>query len=150
MNTSLRNNKDFLSGLLLIAIGLGAFLMALDYPFGSSRAMGPGYFPRVLAVIAIGFGVVLLVKGLRTCEAVKGLWGWRPLAWITISLFAFGGIMDRFGIVPALVALFFIGAFAGHEFKWKEVTLLTIIMTIFAVVVFVTGLGLPYPLIQGF
>jgi len=49
-----------------------------------------------------------------------------------------------------LVALFFIGAFAGHEFKWKEVTLLTIIMTIFAIAVFVMGLGLPYPLIQGF
>jgi len=150
MNIDLRNSKDFLSGLLLIVIGGGAFVMSLDYPFGSTVRMGPGYFPRVLAGITVAFGVVLLLKGLRAREAVKGAWGWRPLALITVSLVAFGWIMDRFGLVPALVALFFISAFGGHEFKFKEVAILAVIMTVFAIAVFVVGLGLPYPLIQGF
>ena len=56
MKIGLHNNKDFLAGLLLIGVGAGAFYMALDYPFGSTRSMGPGYFPRILAGIAIAFG----------------------------------------------------------------------------------------------
>ena len=150
MKVGLLNNRDVLAGLLLIVMGGIAFIMALDYPFGSTTRMGPGYFPRVLAGIAIAFGIVLLLKGLRTPEAVKGRWGWWPIAMMVLALVAFGWIMDRFGIVPALVALFFISAFGGHEFKFKEVAVLTVVMTAFAVAVFVVGLNLPYPLIQGF
>lgn len=150
MKTALHNNKDFLAGLLFIAIGVSAFVAALDYPFGSTMRMGPGYFPRVLASIVIAFGIITLLKGLRLKEAVKNVWGWRPLALITLSLIAFGWLMDRFGMIPALVSMFFISAYGGHEFKWKEVTILTVIMTLFAIGVFVIGLGLPYPLIREF
>lgn len=150
MRFGLLNNRDVLAGLLLIVIGGGAFFMALDYPFGSTRAMGPGYFPRVLAGVTMAFGAVLLLKGMRLPEAVKGRWGWWPIAMMVLSLFAFGWIMDRFGIIPALVALFFISAFGGHEFKFKEVAILSVVMTAFAVMVFIVGLELPYPLIQGF
>jgi len=150
MKVGLLNNRDVLAGLLLIVIGGVAFLMALGYPFGSTRAMGPGYFPRVLSGVAMAFGAILLLKGLRRPEAVKGRWGWWPIAMMTLSLVAFGWIMDRFGIIPALVALFFISAFGGHEFKFKEVAILTVVMTAFAIGVFVVGLELPYPLIQGF
>lgn len=45
------HNSDFLAGLVMLGIGALAFYMALDYPFGSAVRMGPGYFPRVLAVI---------------------------------------------------------------------------------------------------
>ena len=146
----LRSNKDFLAGLMMISIGAIAFYMALDYPFGSAVRMGPGYFPRVLAGILMAFGVVTLLKGLRTGEKVQGSWGWVQLGFILLSLVVFGFVMDRFGLVPALVLMFFISARAGHEFKIKEVVILTIFMTIFAIAVFVKGLGLPYPLVSGF
>jgi hypothetical protein len=148
MKVELRNNKDFLAGLLMLGIGAVAFYMALDYPFGSAMRMGPGYFPRVLAAILMLFGLYVLVRGLRTGERVRGVWGWRPLAFITVALVVYGWTMDRLGMVPALVAMFFISAAAGHEFRWKEVIVLTALMTVFAVVVFVYGLGLPYQLFQ--
>lgn len=149
MKADLLHNKDFLAGLLLLAFGSIGFYLALDYPFGSSLRMGPGYFPRVLAGIVLAFGVFVLARGLVTKEAVKGVWGWRALAYISVAFVAYGWIMDRFGMIPALVALFFISARGGHEFKWLEVTILTVFMSIFAVVLFVYGLGLPYQLIQG-
>jgi len=150
MKVALRNNRDFLAGLMFIGIGVAALVAALDYPFGSTVRMGPGYFPRVLAGIMIVFGIVTMVKGFRLPEPVKNVWGWRPLAWITLALVLFGWLMDRFGMIPALVAMFFLSAYAGHEFKWKEVTILTVVMTLFAIGVFIVGLGLPYPLIKGF
>ena len=150
MKIDLNNNKDFLAGLLMLAIGGIGFYLALDYPFGSALRMGPGYFPRVLAGILIAFGVFVLIRGLLSNEKVKGKWGWKPLAFIVLSLVVFGFVMDRFGLIPALIGMFFICAFGGHEFKFLEILILTIVMSAFAIGVFIYGLGLPYPLIQGF
>ena len=141
-----RNNNDFWSGFLLLFFGLGGFYMALDYPFGSSLRMGPGYFPRVLAAIIIGFGAFILIRGMKTNEKIKGVWGWKPLSFITVAIVAFGYLMDHLGMIPALIAMFFISAFGGHEFKFKEVAILTAFMSLFAWGVFIYGLGLPYRL----
>jgi hypothetical protein len=146
MKTSLGNNLDFLAGLLMIGIGSTGMYMALDYPFGSALRMGPGYFPRVLSGILIAFGLYVGIRGLRTGVAVQGIWGWRPLALITLALWLFGWMMDRVGLVPSLVVLFFVSAFAGHEFRLKEVIVLTAVMSAFAWAVFIYGLGLPYRL----
>jgi hypothetical protein len=39
--------------------------------------------------------------------------------------------------------LVFISAWGGHEFKWKEVTIMAAILAAFAVAAFIYGLGLP-------
>ena len=150
MKLDLRYNKDFLAGLLMLAIGGYGFFEALNYPFGSSLRMGPGYFPRVLAVILMLFGAYVLIRGLRLQERVQGPWGFKPLAFLVASLWGFGWTMDVGGLIPALVVMFFVSAAAGSQFNWKEVTILTVFMSIFAVLVFVEGLGLPYPLFGGF
>ena len=46
----------------------------------------------------------------------------------------------------ATAALVYIAAFGGHEFKWKEVTILYVVLIVFSVLVFVKGLTLPFPL----
>jgi hypothetical protein len=146
MKIKLLDNKDFLAGLLMIGIGGVAFYMALDYPFGSALRMGPGYFPRVLAGIIIAFGIFVGLRGLRFPEKVEGIWGWKALTLISLAFIVYGWLMDRIGMIPSLVVLFFVSALAGHEFKLKEVIILTALMTLFAWAVFIYGLGLPYRL----
>ena len=146
MKADLLGNKDFLAGLLMTGIGGIAFYMALDYPFGSALRMGPGYFPRVLAGILMAFGIWVGLRGLRAGGKVEGVWGWRALSLITASLVAFGWLMDRIGMVPSLVVMFFVAASAGHQFRLREVVILTAIMTLFAWAVFIFGLGMPYRL----
>jgi hypothetical protein len=146
MKTNLLNNKDFLAGLLMIVVGTGAMYIARDYPMGSALRMGPGYFPTGLGAILAMFGIYVLVRGLRTSEKVEGVWGWKALGFLTASLVVFGWMMDRVGMIPSLVVMFFIAARAGHEFKWIEVIILTVIMTAFAYGVFIYGLGMPYRL----
>ncbi len=58
-------NKDVWAGLLLIAIGAVAMLIARNYPFGTALRMGPGYFPIVLGALLILFGLYILASGLR-------------------------------------------------------------------------------------
>ena len=146
MRSDLGRNKDFLAGLLFLIIGALAMVIARDYPMGVAARMGPGYFPTVLGGILCLFGVFILARGIRSGERVAGQWAWKPLALIALSIVLFGFLMDRFGIVPALVAVFFASAPAGHEFRIKETLLLTLVMGAFAVGVFFYGLKLPYPL----
>jgi uncharacterized membrane protein len=112
--------------------------------------MGPGYFPTVLGGILLLFGVYVLLRGVRSGEKVKGEWGYRPLALIAASIVLFGYLLDRAGMVPAIVAMLFVAAAAGREFRLKEVSLLAVVMTAFSVAVFSYGLKLPYPLLGGY
>src|SRR5215470_1606639 len=140
----LRNNKDFLAGLLFAGIGALAVVVARGYPIGSTMRMGPGYFPTVLGGILCLFGIYLVVRGLRSDAKLIEAWGWTPLALTPLAILLFGFIINRLGLIPALAAMFFVSALAGREFRFKEVVGLTLVMSAFAVGVFVYGLGLPY------
>ncbi len=150
MKLDLRNNKDVLAGLLFIVLGVLAAVIALDYPLGVTMRMGPGYFPTVLGAMLFLFGVYVLLRGIRSAEPVQGEWGWRPLTLITISILLFGFLLERLGMAPTIVLTIFAAAAAGREFGFKEVLVLAVVMTAFAVGVFSYGLRLPYPLFGGF
>jgi hypothetical protein len=146
----LLDNKDFWAGALLAAIGVAAVALARDYPFGTSLRMGPGYFPTVLGVLLALFGGYFLVRSLRASETIDTNWSLRALIGLTVSLILFGVLIDRAGFVPALVVLIFGSAASSTEFKFREVLLLTAILTVFAVVLFIWAIGLPYRLFAGF
>jgi hypothetical protein len=146
---TLFGNKDFLAGLLFLAIGAGAIVVARDYHFGTAMRMGSGYFPTVLGGILASFGLFLAVRGFRSGVTAVLTWGWWPLACTTASMVAFGFLLPRLGLVPALVALFFVSAAGGKEFRLVEVLALTAAMTAFAVGVFVYVLKLPFQLFPG-
>ena len=74
----------------------------------------------------------------------------KALALILASSLAFAYLLKPLGLVVASAALIFISAYGGHEFKWKEVTILTIVLVIFSVLVFVKGLTLPFPICPDF
>jgi len=146
----LRNNKDFWAGLVFAGTGAAAMFIARHYPFGTTLRMGPGYFPRVLGGILILFGIYVMARGLRSNEKIQGNWSLRALIVLPLSTVLFGVLMELAGFIPALAVLIFVSAASGREFKLKEVLLLTIFLGVLSVVMFVWGLGLPYPLIKGF
>jgi hypothetical protein len=151
VNFDLRNNKDFLAGLLFIAIGVVAVVVAArDYPMGNAMRMGPAYFPTVLGGILVLLGAWVTARGIRSGEKLKGEWGWKPLLLIGLAIVLFGFLMSRLGLIPALTAVFLASAAAGREFRWKEVLVLTAVMSAFAAVVLLYVLKIPYPLIAGY
>ena len=144
------HSKYLLSGLLFLLIGLAAIVVARDYPFGTAMRMGSGYFPTVLGGILVLFGAFLIARGARSRDQAPPLtWGWRPLACIVLSMMLFGFLLPRVGLVPALVVLFFVSAAGGREFRLREVLVLSVVMTVFAAVVFLYVLKLPFQLFPG-
>jgi len=144
-----RNNRDFLAGLTYIAIGLAGWYMALDYPFGSALRMGPGYFPIVLSWMMIAFGIAIMMMGVKNNIKLKGNWSIRGLIVLPLATAVFGWMMEETGFLPAMLVLIPLSAAAGREFKFVEIALLTIGLTILCTGMFIYGLGLPYPLIKG-
>jgi len=74
----------------------------------------------------------------------------KPLVLISAGCVVYGYLMKPLGLVLATAALVFIGAFGGHEFKWKEVAILFVVLIVFSVLVFVKGLTLPFPVCPAF
>src|SRR2546427_12887121 len=117
MRFGLRNNREFVAGLIFVLIGALAVAAARDYPLGTAMRMGSGYFPTVLGGILILLGAWVMGRGLRSGEKVKGEWGWKPLALIALAIVLFGFFLARLGLIPALVAVLFASALAGREFR---------------------------------
>ena len=76
--------------------------------------------------------------------------GTMPLVLISAACVVYGYLMKPLGLVLATLLLVFTSAFAGHEFKWKEVTILFLILIVFSILVFVKGLTLPFPICPAF
>jgi hypothetical protein len=69
--------------------------------------------------------------------------GERSLWVVLFAVVVFGYALKPLGLVLATGLLVFISAWGGHEFKWKEVTIMAAVLAAFSVASFVYGLGLP-------
>lgn len=70
----------------------------------------------------------------------------KPLILILACGMVFAYLLKPLGLVLATILLVFVAALGGHEYKFKEVAILAVVLSIFSVVVFVYGLTLPFPI----
>jgi len=154
-----------LGGLLAM---LGAAILARSFVSGRSGEAVRITLPFNIVDLGIGLGVfALLLKygdrvGLSHDLAILAAalvvsllsWRWRPnarpLVLILAGCIAFGYTLKPLGLGGATLLLIFIGALGGHEFKWREVAILFVLLLVFSVLVFVKGLTLPFPVCPGF
>ena len=145
----IKSQRDFVSGLMFVATGIGFAVGATNYSMGSSARPGPGYFPLILSVLMAILGCIVLFKSL-TIETDDGdpigAIAWRPLSVIVVSIAVFGFALPRLGLVLTVPLLIVMVSVAGDEFKWVGVILNSIILTVFAWFVFVWGLKLTIPM----
>ena len=55
-------NKDFIAGFIVTAAGIATAYYADQYNVGTASNMGPGYYPLLLAIVLVIFGVLLIIK----------------------------------------------------------------------------------------
>jgi hypothetical protein len=132
---------------MFLAFGLFFAIWAVaNYQMGTAVRMGPAYFPTVLGGLLAFLGLVVLSMSVTVKGPRVDTFHFRPLLLILAANVAYGYAMKPLGLVLATALLVFISAFGGHEFKWKEVTLLYVFLIVFSWVVFVWGLTLPFPM----
>lgn len=145
----IKSQRDFWSGLMFIAIGLGFAWGATQYSFGSSARPGPGYFPFGLGILLAVLGAVITFKAMTIASPGGdpiGRIAWRPLLLIVGAVALFGFMLPRLGLFVSLPVLIVIASFASEEFSWRGALISAVVLTAFSWFVFIWGLGLTIPL----
>jgi hypothetical protein len=144
----IRNPKDFGAGVLYIAFGAVGFYIGRDYGMGQASRMGPGYFPTVLSVLLMAFGLAAVIRSFLTDGEPLGAFAWKAAAYVVGSTVLFGLLLIPAGLIIALAVQILVAASASHYFKleWKAAGLLVVLVT-FCALVFAKGLGVPMPLL---
>ncbi|HEX6692942.1 MAG TPA: tripartite tricarboxylate transporter TctB family protein [Burkholderiales bacterium] len=147
----IKSPKDFWAGLMFMGVGLFFLVWAVThYQMGTAVRMGPAYFPALLGGLMAVLGFIVLLGSFAISGPPVPKFQFRPLLLISLACVVYGYLMKPLGLILATAALVFISAYGGHEFKWKEVTILYVVLIIFSVLVFVKGLTLPFPICPAF
>jgi putative tricarboxylic transport membrane protein len=144
---TIRNPKDFWSGLLFLVVGGAAVLLARQYSLGSAFKMGPGYFPIALGGLLALVGLAAMVRSFIRPGTALEPFHWRLLLRVTGSIVLFGLLMRGAGLSIAVVVLVLASAAASVYFRWRIALILAAGLTTLSALLFVKGLGLPIPLI---
>ena len=149
----IKSQKDFWSGLMFVAVGLGFAWGATNYSFGTSARPGPAYFPFGLGVLLAIMGALVWFASI-TVETEDGdpigSIAWKPLVIITGSVVMFGFILPKLGMILSLPLLIIVAALAGDEFHWKDSVISVVVLTLGSWLIFIKGLSLVIPLWPSF
>ena len=147
MPAFIRHPKDFWTGVIFLCMGLAAVIIGRDYTMGTAGRMGPGYFPTILGGILAVIGVIAMIRSFaRPGEAISRFYI-KNLLLVLVAVLLFGFLMRDAGLVPAILAVVLVSAYASPKFTWGPSLLIAIGLAVFAVVVFVKLLGLPMPIL---
>jgi hypothetical protein len=143
--TFIRNPKDFWAGVLFIAFGLAAVIIARDYAMGTAGRMGPGYFPRGLGVLMIALGLILSLRALKLRGTPLQFGSFKPLLIVLGSVVVFAMAAPKLGLIVATILLIVLSSMASHEFRLKEAVISSLALAVFTLAAFVYGLKLQLP-----
>jgi hypothetical protein len=152
----IKSQKDFFAGLMFLLVGLAFAWGSGSYSIGTGARMGPGYFPMVLGVLLAVLGLIVTITALvvETADGDPvGRIAWKPLVFIIAGNLVFGasiGGLPSIGLPPmglifGIFALTFVASNAGDEFKFKEVLILAVLLSLFSYAAFIMLLKLQFP-----
>lgn len=147
MNPIRNNAKDFLTGVIYVAIGVVAALLSRDYGMGSAVKMGPGYFPTILSGLLIVIGAISIIRSFFKSGTPLGRMAWKGLFLVAVATVLFGLVVRGAGLVIALPALVLVASLASTRFRWGHALAMAAGVTVFCILVFQIGLGVPLPII---
>lgn len=140
-------HRDFIAGLIFIAIGLTAFLAGNRYEVGTASEMGPGYFPSLIGLVLIALGGGSVLKALRSSEVAEPDWvGLRPFLAIVASVIVFALLLEYVGLILSILFCLIIACWDMVRSKPLQFLVLYVSLTAFCVGVFIYAFGMTIPM----
>jgi hypothetical protein len=148
-------------GGMLVVLGAMVFFRAFISKFAHPLKVFSFRPPLLIASAVVGAGTYFADSALKGAPMVQfalvglalllfiGAFGPRSMFLILLATVIFGYALKPLGLVVSTVILIVVSALGGHDFRNKEIVILTVILVIFGVYVFVKGLGLPFNLWPG-
>ncbi|HEY2990999.1 MAG TPA: tripartite tricarboxylate transporter TctB family protein [Candidatus Binatia bacterium] len=142
-----QNPKDFWTGLIYIFFGSTAILVAREYGMGTAVRMGPAYFPTILGGLLVGIGAIAVIRSFIVPGTPVGAFAFKGLILVSVAVLLFGFIVRGAGLAVALPLLVIVSALASERFRWRHTLIMAAGLTVFCVLVFLKGLGIPLPVV---
>jgi hypothetical protein len=147
MTFQVRDQKEFLAGAIFTVIGVVWAFRAMALPLGTATAMGPGYFPLVVAIVLACTGLLSVGRSLRVAQThALEPWNIMAIAFVLIGITVFALLIDRVGVVAGTIVLIVLSSPVRLLQKPLEVILLAAFTAAFVAALFVYALGLTLPL----
>lgn len=143
MHSIIRDPRNFLVGIIFLAIGLAALLLGRDYGMGSAGSMGPAFFPSLLGGMLCVIAAVLVVRSLYQRGEPMEPFAMRQCGLVLGSVLLFALLLKGAGLAPAVVVLVLGSGLAGGAFHPGRYLALGVALAAFCCLVFIKGLGLP-------
>ncbi len=147
------NRKELAAGALLLVMGLLALLAGWSLPMSQFGSIGPGYFPRALALMLCVLGLLVMASARSgaakraALDADAGQVPWRAIAALSVAIVWFALTVRSLGLGPALFGTVALSTLASERSRWPVSLLLALGLTVFAWLVFVHFLRLPIPML---
>jgi hypothetical protein len=139
-------NGELLSGAIPMVLGVVCLVGSRNLHFGTLTHMGPGFVPISLSVLLFLFGVLILIRGLRSTTTSPPQWpALRPLIAISACPVLFALLIERAGLVISIIAVCVAARMAVPVTKNWEIVLVPAGTAAFCVGVFVIIMDLPLP-----
>ncbi len=139
----IKNDQDFVTGLMFLAIGLGALWIGWEYPRGTPQRPGTGVLPMILSCCLIGSGILIAFKSIAVPGEPMGTWDWRSMLCVTLGTVAFGMLIDDWGLIISMIISMTLCALGTPETRWREFAIFSAIMLAIGFGTFIWLLGMP-------
>lgn len=145
--TKITLNKEFLGGVLLMALAAFFIFFGWRLRVGSPGQMGPGFIPMSISVLLAFIGVTKIAMSARAAmEEEAPIAKLRPLLFVAIAPVLFGLLIGPMGVVATVVIVSVFCRFAmGGGFSRSDMVI-ALLLSAFCAVVFVVLLGQALPL----
>jgi hypothetical protein len=141
--TSRLNIPDLAFAVFLVALGALAFALSNQLTIGSAASMGPGYVPRGLAILIMVYGLALGIRAIFSGRQSFPEIAFRPLLLISASVALFAIVLPLVGLAVTSAVVVICAGFAAYDVRLRENAVLALVLSAFAVLLFVKALGLP-------
>jgi hypothetical protein len=135
------DKADLVAGLLIAAIGAYFLHGGLAYQIGTLTRMGPGFLPVTLGAIGIGLGLLIMLLAVGRAGALPRV-SLRAALSVLLAIAAFGLLLERVGLVPAIVVAVLIAARGDPNARLLVGLTLALVIALASWLVFIVVLGL--------
>ncbi len=136
------NKPEVAVAAAIILFGLVMGLIGSSYGVGTLQEMGTGYFPVLLGVVTVLFGVATLLEVRRSDSPAPEI-PWRAFFFVFLAILIWTLLVERVGLFPSSVLLVILGSLGRTRLRIKSMLLTAFIAAAVSVLIFIEGFSLP-------
>lgn len=141
---NIQNPTSLMTGGFLIVVACLALLLSKNLSSFTNIGLGPGFVPKMLAILQIVLALPLVIKGFTEKGEAPTRFELRPQL-IIVAIGYFAITIESMGMVIALTGLVLIACLANSKTKPLEAGVLALGVVTFSYLLFVKALGLLIP-----